>query len=233
MLQINENDKSRLIQFIDENDLDYTPIDNGISKFSIVAHDGIVFYLYDHNESYILAMYDKNKDRPGDPGSMPYEYFQFQSLTQILEQLSHYDKSIHKIYWYPTNNSIEVPFDANSYNEEWVSEFISDDHWRVESSDLYKYLVYENSDYKPELISPFNTLHEVSMINSKEYAKVDKLYFEIHPISCSRKNESYFLKLSCNNEEVLKEYINYNIIKKRGLKLFLDDMFTNMSRFRS
>jgi hypothetical protein len=51
MLQINENDKSRLIQFIDENDLDYTPIDNGISKFSIVAHDGIVFYLYDHNES--------------------------------------------------------------------------------------------------------------------------------------------------------------------------------------
>lgn len=57
------------------------------------------------------------------------------------------------------------------------------------------------------------------------YTKVDKLYFEIHPISCQPGNESYLVKLLCNNEEVLKEFINYIVSRKKGLKLLIKTIF--------
>jgi hypothetical protein len=228
MVQINQNEKERIIQFIEENDLDYNPVDNGISKFSLTAADGISFYVFSYNENYVIARYDKEKDKQGKP---PYEYIHFKNIPQILEQLKLYDESIPKQYWEPTMNSIEVPFDINNYDNEWYSNFIKEG-WRTEESINYKYIVFESDDYMPELISPFNSLHEVSSINSKEYTKVNKLYFEIHPISCKIKNESYFFKLLFNNEEILKEYINWKIFKKKGLKMFLEDTFKSMEKFK-
>lgn len=228
MIQISKEDKNRLINFINENELDYNYIDNDISKFSIVSDDGIVFYLYNYNEGYVLVKYDKVKEMKR---LVSYEYFNFNNMSQILEQLSLYDKSLIKNYWSPTANSIEVPFDKNSYIDEWYSDFISDGY-KIEEGNGYNYITYTNESYKPKLISPFNTLHEVSELNSKVLTDVDKLYFEIHPVSCKVKNESYFVKLLCNNEEIFKEYINFNVSKKKGLKLWIETLFNEIKNFK-
>lgn len=229
MVQLNQKEKERIIQFVEENELDYIPIDNGISKFSLTADDGISFYIYSYNENYVVVRYDKERELQG---KQAYDYIQFKTIPQILEQLKIYDNSLPKKYWEPTINSVEVPFDKDNYNDEWYKNFIKDQKWRVEESSNYKYIVYENEDYKPDLISPFNTLHEVSTINNKEYTKVNKLYFEIHPVSCKEKSESYFFKLLSNNEEILKEYINWKVVKKKGLKMFIEDTFNNMEKFK-
>ena len=42
-LNINTSDKERIISFIKENDLDYKVVDNGITRFHVVAEDGIKF----------------------------------------------------------------------------------------------------------------------------------------------------------------------------------------------
>jgi hypothetical protein len=229
MEQINEYDKKRLIDFIEQNELDYYTVDNLISKFSLVAADGVTFYIYKNNDKYILVKYDKEREHQK---LQAYFYFRFNNIPQILEQLKIYDESIPKLYWLPTTNSIEVAFDSQSYNPEWFNEFKGDRNWQVVEEYNYQYLVYENENYKPELISPFKTLHEVSLINKKEFNKVSKLYFEIHPVSCQNKNESYFFKLLYNDIEPFKEYINWNIYKKKGLRLFLEDMFKNMEKFK-
>jgi hypothetical protein len=109
---------------------------------------------------------------------------------------------------------------------------IISDGYQVSEVNGYDYITYTNDNYKPEIISPFNILHEVSTINNKVATKLDKLYFEIHPISCKAKNESYFFKLSANNEDVLKEYINYVVVKKRGLKILLQSLFKEMDLFK-
>lgn len=229
MNQISKDDKKRIIDFIMESDLDYNVIDNDISKFGLVSDDGYTFYVFSYNENFIIGKYDPEKDKQGKEC---WEYFEFKTISQMLEQLSFYDKSLPKVYWSPTLNSIEVPFDKNTYTDEWVNEFLSDGRWKVEESNCYKYLAFEDDSYKPEIKSPFNTLHEVSEINKLEYTKVEKLSFEIHPVSLEPRKESYFLKLLCNNEEIMKEFINYEIVKKRGLKLFLEDMFNTMSKFK-
>lgn len=59
MEQINESDKKRLVDYIDQNELDYHVVDNNISKFSLTAADGITFYIYPNNENYVLVKYDK------------------------------------------------------------------------------------------------------------------------------------------------------------------------------
>ena len=80
--------------------------------------------------------------------------------------------------------------------------------------------------------SPYNTIHEVSPINQETYAVVEKLYFEIHPISCLEKRESYLLKLLINNEEVFKEYVNYIVLSKKGLKLLIENIFNSVEKFK-
>lgn len=224
MIDIKKEDINRINDFITSNELDYQINDNGIIRYHIVAYDDMVFYFYNYNDDYVITKYDKSKD--GKPGQIPYEHFQFKNLQQVLEQLKIYDENIYKQWWYPTNNSAEIGFDSNSYTDEWINDFKEDtDHWNIDSDDKYKYLTYNNPDIKPSLKSPFNTLHEVSPINDIMYTKVDKLYFEIHPISCQPGNESYLVKLLCNNEEVLKEFINYIVSRKKGLKLLIKSIF--------
>lgn len=232
MDEISQSDKERLLEFIKENELDYTPIDNGIVRFHTMSCDGMKFFFYKYNEEYVVVKYDPNKDDPNNPGSIAYEYFNFKTLPQVLEQLSFYDNQIPKTYWSIIADSMEVGFDKDSYSENWYEEFITDDFYKVEDCDSYKTIVYSNSNYKPELKSPFNTLHEVSPINNESYTKVDKLYFEIHPISCQGGKESYLLKLNCNNEEVLKEYINYTVATKKGLRLLLKTLFNSLEGFK-
>jgi len=164
--------------------------------------------------------YDPKKDNIDDPGSQPFEYLQFESLTQILEQLSHHDKSISKTYWNLIGDSMEIG--VYNYSDGWYNDLIKDDHWIVEDMD----------NYKPELKSPFNTLHEISPINQLTYTKCEKLYFEIHPVNLLEGSETYLVKLLCNNDEIFKEYINYMTFKKKGLKMFLEMMFRDMERFK-
>jgi hypothetical protein len=227
MIELSKSDINRISTFILDNELDYDIIDNGIIRYHIKSYDNMVFYFYNYNNNFVVVKYDKTKD--DKPGQQPYEYFQFKNLQQVLEQLKTYDDNIYKQWWYPTLNSAEIGFDSNDYNDDWVNDFKEDtNHWSIDSDDKYKYLTYDNPSITPNIKSPFNTLHEVSPINNIQFTKVNKLYFEIHPISCQPGNESYLLKLLCNNEEALKEFINYIVVKKKGLKLLIDTIFKDI-----
>ena len=87
MIEITKEDKEKIIQFIKDNELDYTLIDNGIIRFHVMAHDGIKFFFYKHEDQYIITKYDGNKDREGASGSNAYKHFPFKTLMQVLEQL--------------------------------------------------------------------------------------------------------------------------------------------------
>jgi len=225
---INEKNIKRLIEYIELNDLDYTTVNNGLTRFHITSENMVTFTIYENDGKFTVSKYDSNKDS-GDAGDHPFEYYNFNTFSEVLEQLKFYDDNLYKVYWQPTLESIEIGFDKNNHIEDWYSKYILDDYYRIEETLNYKYIVYENSNYSPELISPFNTLHEVSDINNMELTKVDKLYFEIHPISCKSKNESYYVKIQCNNEEVLKDYINYYVYKEKGLKIFIEGLFSDIN----
>ena len=227
-VKISTSDKERIVNFIKENDLDYTIVDNGITRFHVVAEDGIKFQFQNHNENWLLIKYDQIKDQQKDA---PFDYYNYKTLPQALEQLSYHDKSIHKKYWDFLLDSVQIGFDNVNYDENWFSDIINED-WKIEDCGTYKTISYINDKYKPELKSPFNTLHEVSTINDIQFTKVDKLSIEIHPISCLERNESYLLKLLCNNDEIFKEYINYIVYKRKGLKLLVEQIFSEMERFR-
>ncbi len=230
---ISNNDKEKLISFIKENELDYIISNNELFKFHTTSHDNMKFFFYIYEGNYIVVKYDKNKDMDSQAGQMAYEYYTFQNFQQVLEQISFYDNNLSKTWFYPVTNSIEIGFDEDSYTDEWVNEMIKDEFYTTEDCNNYKCITYNNPNYKPELKSPFNTLHEVSTINDIQFTKIDKLYFEVHPISLQDGNESYLVKLACNNEEILKEYINYMVIRKKGLKIFMETMFNDFERFKS
>jgi len=232
MFNISENDKKRITDFISDNELDFSIVDNPISRFHINSYDGKKFQFQNLQEGWVLMIYDPKKDDIHNPGSQPFKYFQFKTLSQILEQLKVYDSNISKIYWSIILDSIQIGFDKDSYKDTWVDDFKLDRNYQVQKDDTYQYLVYENRFYKPLLNSPFNTLHEVSPINQFSPTKVEKLYFEIHPISLKESNENYLVKLLCNNDEKFPEFINYSVIKRKGLKKFLDSLFENMKQFK-
>lgn len=63
-----------------------------------------------------------------------------------------------------------------------------------------------------------------SPYNEYGYNEVHKFYFEIHPISVVRNNETYLFKLLINNEEILKEYVNYKVSRRKGLKILIKEL---------
>ena len=231
MNQISESDKNRILNFIKENELDYSLFDDGIGKFKILSYDNYEFQPYEFNEGYVLVKYDKEKDKPNDPSSIPYQYFNFKNIPALLEALKAHDDSLHKVWYYPILNSAEIGFDKTSYYENWHIGLINEEY-SIESDSHCDYIVYDNKSYKPLLKSPHYTLHEVSDINDEYLSSVDSLNFEIHPISLQEGNESYLFKLRYNNEEVLTEYINWMIVKKKGLKIFLKELFESMQPFK-
>jgi hypothetical protein len=223
-------DKERIKQFIKDNDLDFNIVDESVSKYHIIAYDGIKFHFENHNNNWVLVKYDPKKDDIFNVGSQAFEYLQFKTLTQILEQLLYHDNSISKTYWNLINDSMEIG--VSNYSDGWYNNIIKDNNWLVEDMDTYKIITYTNNNYNPELKSPLNTIHEISPINELTYTKCDKLYFEIHPVNLLEGSETYLVKLLCNNDEIFKEYINYIIFKKKGLKMFLEVMFNDMVRFK-
>lgn len=81
-------------------------------------------------------------------------------------------------------------------------DFLNNENWSISDCDAYKSVCYlENR--KCKLMSPFTTIHQVSPINEYKPVELDKFYFEIHPITCAERNESYLVKVLYNNEEVL------------------------------
>lgn len=228
---INEQNIKRVIDYIELNDLDYNHISNVLTRFHLISEDGITFTIYNNQEQYMVSKYDSKKDT-GKPGEQTFEYYNFKTFSEVLEQLKFYDDNLYKVYWQPTLESIEIGFDKDNHIEDWYSKYITDENYTIEETFNYKYIVYENKNYSPELISPFNTLHEVSDFNKMELTKVDRLYFEIHPVSCAKKNESYYVKIQCNNDEVLKDYINYFVYKEKGLKKFIEGLFSDLNKFK-
>lgn len=229
MEQINQNDKNKLLDFIKQNELDYIAQDNNIFKFNLTSHDKQKFHFYTYENKYVVVKYDSEKDRPGQSA---YEYYYFDNMQQVLEQIKFYDDSITKTWWMPIADTIDIGFDHHNYNENWFSELLSDEHYSTEDYDTYKVVSYCNETYKPELYSPFNTLHEVSTINVQTATKLERLEFQIHPISCLEGAESYLVKISFNDEPILKEWINYKVIRKKGLRLFLNTLFEEMEKFK-
>jgi hypothetical protein len=223
---INEEKKQKLISFINDNELDYIPVDNGIIKFHLIAADGIKFHIYENQNKWIIVKYDSNKDR-SQSRSLPYEYFYYESFSAVLQQLEFYDKALPKVYWETNTNSIDIGFDINNYNDSWY-DGILESNTNIKDEQQYKYLVYCDESCKPLMIASHNQL--ATMHNNPTL--LNKLYFEVHPISCLDKNESYLLKLLCNNDEIFKEYVNYRVYKKKGLKLLIKDILEKYGKYK-
>lgn len=212
MNPISESEIKRIIDYIELNELDMDPINNGIVKFSIKSFDDNIFTFFNYNENYILCKYDPKMDIPGE---VPYQYYQYKSLPLLMEELKVYDESINKTFWTIDNDSIQIGFIKENYDDKWVEEFVQIDNYKIEENEQYKYIIYEDKNLSPKLKSPYNDYG---------YNEVNKLYFEIHPISTIKRNESYLLKLLINNETVLKEYVNYKVSRKKGLKLLIKEL---------
>jgi len=230
---ISQREKERIFQFVDELELDYDIIDNGITKPALEAADGIRFHFYKHGDEYVVAKYDKSKDREGTSGA--YQFYQLKSLTQVMEQLKLYDEAIPKTYWTPTPNSIDFPFHKESYSEDWHSWIEKDEFWKTEQDQNGSYLAYESDRYWPEIKSPYNTVGEDawgSILHESKPTRIEKLYIEVYPLCCLPKRESYMVKILCNNEEVLKEYVTYTAYKKKGLRLLLQSIFSDAEKFK-
>lgn len=228
-MKINDSDKKRIINYIKENELDLLiSEENNIFRFFVTAEDCALFQIFKYNEQYVMV---KTMAVKGDyRKAQTFDYFYYKNLQQVIEQLAFYDNSIPKTWWYVMDgmgpSSVSATFKNENYSDNWSKDFDRNKKWRTGEEDGYKCLIYEEiKDIK--VISPHNTLHEVSLINTYSPANMEKLYFEIHPLSLSEGNESYMVKILINNEEIMKEYINYKIRRKKGLKLFLENLFNN------
>jgi len=229
---VSKEDNNKILEFIKENDLDYTHIDNGITKPHLMTYDGYKLFFYIYEGKYVVVKYDSEKDKSG---RQAYEYFYFDTMTKILEQLKYYDQSIQKVYWHLVTDSINYPFNKSNYKEDWFLEFQNDNNFSIEEDVHCKYLVYKNEEYKPIIKSPYNTLSEdplASQIHKVEENKLDKIYFEIHPVSTLEGAETYLFKILMNDDDIFKEYINYRVVGKKGLRLLMESLFKELDSFR-
>lgn len=233
MEKLGENELTRTLEFIKENDLDYQYVDNGIFRPYFITYDNKKIYLGKNEGMYIICTYDSEKDKPGTNGA--WEWETVQNVMQIIERLKQRDESIYKVYWELTSNSIEVPFDKQNYNSEWHNEFNESEGYTKEEDSLCTYVVFESDDYEPEIISPFNTVGLDSLgglLHNSKPNKLSKLKFEIHPIGTIPGNETYLFKLRCNDDESFPEHICYKVISNKGLRLIRQSLFSEMDRFR-
>lgn len=232
MQEIDISQKEMIKSFIDKNDLDLMIVDNGFFKFKVVAMDKVEFSFYIKDKSFILVKYDQSKDISDILSEEPHTYSQFNNIQQMLEQIKLYDDSLSKSWWSPVSDVTQLGTNIDTYDENWFEFIIGQKFSKVDGGRNITYLSYTSKEYRPELKSLYNTLHEVSEINNLEYTTVEGLNIEIHPLNCMDKNESYLFKVQCNNEEVLKEYINFVVYKKKGLKKLVKETFDTMENYK-
>lgn len=213
--------QQKLIKFIEMNDLDYQVIDNGISRFHVTSYDGKTFTFYESQDQFVLVEYDKDLEQQNKPA---FKYHNFNSLSQLFEAMSKYDNQLHKVYWQPIMS--DALHGVKDYEKEWYKGLLEN----YQEDQDKRCLIYEDFNYKPEITSPFNTLHQVSPINTRHIEKMDRLYFEIHPISCNE--QKYIAKILCNMDKKFPEYVNYMIWTKKGLKKFIESLFNDMKQFK-
>lgn len=201
MDKINKEDSERILKFIEYNHLPYYVADNEY-KFIVSHPEGISFTIYFYENKYVIVSYDPKLDN-GNVFINAYQYFYFDTVLQILEQLELYDQSIPKLDYYITLNSTEIGFDKNSYIKNWYDEFTKevDNTKIINYNDQYMYIEYTN-----DILTP----------NIPESTAV-KLYYEIHPITLTKNSEQYLFKVLINDDKI-KDYRNYIAKRKIGLK---------------
>ena len=87
------------------------------------------------------------------------------------------------------------------------------------------------NDQNKEISIRFKTLGAVYQddILIKEFNNTVAIF---NPAMRDGNRESYLVKISFNDEPVLKEWINYKVIRKKGLRLFLNTLFEEMDKFK-
>lgn len=231
--KISESDLRRLLDHIEQNDLDYQYVDNGVFRPYLLAYDGTKYFMQKNEGSIVLTHYDPEKDRPGQNGA--YHHTVHQNMMQVLEAITTRDRSLHKCFWHLTTNTIEVAFDSANYDESWHEEFAETDGYTKEQDSICTYVVFESDDYEPELISPWNTVGMDSwggILHESRPNRLSKLRLEIHPVRTQPGRETYLAKIRCNEDEKFPEHICYNVIGKKGLRLFRQSLFSEMERFK-
>lgn len=224
-MKLNEEIKKRVKEFIEMNDLDYTITDNEISRFQLTSYDGDIFYIQENEGNFtLIRRYENN-------GSEQFNYIPMENINKLMEALSIRDKSLEKTYWTLIMSDAEYGVIKEQYNDEWYEDFVIPGK-NLEERQEFNYITYENHNYRPVLNHPANTLHEISPINELTPNVVEKLYFEIHPVSCQENNERYIFKLLSNNDKVFKEYINYLVFRKKGIRLLVEQIFQDMEQYK-
>jgi hypothetical protein len=233
MEKLSESEIKRLLNHIEENDLDYQYVDNGVFRPFLLAYDNTKYFLSKNEGSIVLTHYDSSKDKPGSNGA--YQHTVHPNLMQVLEAITMRDMSLHKSYWELTSNSIEVPFDKSNYVESWHEEFLESDGYTKEEDSLCTYVVFESDEYEPEIMSPWNTLGSDSiggLLHESRPNRLNKLRFEIHPIGTAPGSETYLFKIRCNEDDAFPENICYKVVGKKGLRLIRQNLFNEMKRFK-
>lgn len=233
--KISETDQKRIKDFINENNLLYEINEENIFRFFVSSSNGLIIQFYKHNEQYVLVTTNTKSKDPFKP--MQFNYLTCKNMQQVLEQLAFYSKRVDTtIQWWEIldgvgrPSSVNIVFIKEDYTNDWSKDFIKNENWKVADDEQYQYLAFEKK-MNIKVISPHNTLHEVSWFNTYNPEQLDKLYFEIHPICVKEKNESYYVKILINKEEIMKEWVKYRVYKKRGLNLFLEELFNNKNQY--
>ena len=230
MVPISDIEKQRIIQFIEFNDLEFDIINFNVLKFRI-KYENIEFQFYKFNDKYVVVKYDSKKDELGRSELQAYEYFHYDNILQILDQLKNFSDVIPKFYYSPIMDTSQQVF-TGSYVDDWYKDFFKEPEYTSVKNyqDMYDYLVYDNPNITPYIKSPWNTLSDVSSLYSQEsqFICVHKLYYEIHPISLISRKETYLFRLLSNNDDKFTEYINYTVNKKIGLEKLISDIFDSI-----
>ena len=232
--KLSEGELKRLLDHIEQEDLDYQYVDNGVFRPFLLAYDGTKYFLSKNEGRIVLTHYDPKKDKIGTNGA--YEHTVHPNLMQVLEAITIRDKSLYKCYWELTSNSIEVPFDAANYDERWHEEFSESEGYTKEKDSLCTYVVFESEDYAPEIKSPWNTVGldpYGGLIHESVPNRLTKLRFEIHPVGTAPGRETYLFKVLCNDDEKFPEHICYKVIGKKGLRLIRQTVFSEMEQFKT
>ena len=233
--KISEADQKRIKDFINQNGLSYIINEEGIFRFFVSSLDGLMIQFYKYNEQYVMVTTNMNNKDPLKPKQ--FNYLNCKNMQQVLEQLAFHDKNMQKsIRWWDIldgigrPSSVNIGFIKEDYTDDWANDFMKNSNWQLKDDEQYKYLTFEKK-INIRVISPHNTLHEVSLFNTYSPEELDKLYFEIHPICVQENKESYYIKILINKEEIMKEWIKYRVYHKKGLKLFLEELFNNKNQY--